>query len=80
MTLHLASTNPAPVTLGWHAALRDLADAEEAFAAAHRALIDCPVGKTELLFERSAAWRFAEARVVAAAERERSERRKAVTP
>ncbi len=77
MTLHLIHTNPTPA-LSWHSALAGLQEAHRLADAAHRALIDCPVGETELLLERSAAWRFAEARVVAAAERERSERRKVV--
>ncbi len=71
MTLHLASTNPAPVTLGWRAALLALELADQAAAAAHREMLCAGPGELLKLVDR---WREAEARVALAAARERSER------
>lgn len=61
----------------WRLALAELDLAHTAADAAHRAFVDCPLGDTELLLERSAAWHLAETRVDLASRREREERRKA---
>ncbi len=67
----LASTNPAPVTLGWRAALLALELANQAADAAHREMLCAGPGE---LLEHVDRWRQAEARVALAAARERAER------
>jgi hypothetical protein len=61
----------------WRRALAELDLAHLAADDAHRAVVDCPLGDTELLLERSARWHAAETRVELASRREREERLKA---
>lgn len=58
----------------WRRALQELDLAHQAADAAHRAFLDCPLGDTELLLERSAALHVAWTRVDFASRREREER------
>lgn len=58
----------------WRRSLAELEAAHHAADAAHRLVQDCPLGDTELLLERSAAWHAAETRVEMASRRERKER------
>jgi hypothetical protein len=64
-------------SLNWRRALHELDLAHTAADAAHRAFLDCPLGDTDLLLERSARWHAAETRVELASRREREERAKA---